>query len=138
MPQINPTAGTRGQQGVGARTQAQEIETLLQDLEHIISGNAGPLPSGQNRNLEQIRGRLQQIQRFISPQTRQELVAKATSTQDEYASLIQDQAHITSGNAGPLPSGRPAASRAVITQQLAQVKELNTFYNRILNSNRQE
>ncbi len=69
---------------------------------------------------------------LLSPRAHRELVTQATSTQDNYASLIQDQEHVLEGRPGPLPSGRPAASRAVITQRLAQVRELNSFYNSFL------
>ena len=59
-------------------------------------------------------------------------MTKMSDKETEMASLEADLEHVASGAAGPLPSGKPAASKAVINQKLVQAKTLHGLYKSFL------
>ncbi len=61
-----------------------------------------------------------------------EYMTKMTDKETEIASLEQDLEHVASSAPGPLPSGRPAASKAIINQKLVQAKTVHGLYKSFL------
>ena len=127
------------------RISTDNIGSVFADLEHFVSGTAGPIPSGRPaRNLtpQEIQAQITQIRDFLSnPQNRLHpgvrriaaaIRTKVADTQAEIQSLQQDLEHVASGDAGPLPSGRPVATRAVIESRIENARAMLSFYSALI------
>ena len=139
--------GTRGAENVPPPANLDpgitrdNIENITSDLTHLMSGAQGPSPSGRARlNLtpRQVQAYITAIRLFLNdprnaPQPAAQnavnrIRTEATRSEKLIMSLEQDLEHVMSGAVGPLPSGRPAASRAALLSQLEKAKEMHQFY----------
>ena len=137
MPEINPalprttlTTTTSPQQ------RQQEIDLLIQDAVHLLTGRQGPLPSGQNRNIGQIQASLQQLQGSISPQQRQQITTQLAQGSRDYFEAIQTLVAPQPGpNATPQERTAYETRMTQARQAMTQAQEQNTFLNGVLPQN---